>query len=255
MNRSLIYDVGMHKGDDTAFYLDKGFSVIAFEANPDLCEFCRDKFHEYIEQSKLIIVEGAVLDIRSPDTGQDKVRFFKNRNVSAWGTICEHLALRNERLRSHSQAIEVKALDFTKCLQENGIPYYMKIDIEGADIQCLKALLKFSQRPDYVSIESDKVSFANLIEEFNLLEELGYKEFKAIAQHNVGFQVPPNPPREGSYSSRPGDSGLFGKELDNEWKNRNAILLEYQKIYESYTVDCVSQWYDTHARHSSVDIP
>ena len=32
----LIYDVGFHQGEDTAFYLKKGFLVVAFEAHPRL---------------------------------------------------------------------------------------------------------------------------------------------------------------------------------------------------------------------------
>jgi len=30
----LIYDVGDHKGEDTEFYLKKGFSVIAIDSSP-----------------------------------------------------------------------------------------------------------------------------------------------------------------------------------------------------------------------------
>ena len=30
----LIYDVGMHRAEDTEFYLAKGFRVIAVEASP-----------------------------------------------------------------------------------------------------------------------------------------------------------------------------------------------------------------------------
>jgi hypothetical protein len=34
-HEDLIYDIGMHQGEDTEFYLQKGFNVIAFEADPD----------------------------------------------------------------------------------------------------------------------------------------------------------------------------------------------------------------------------
>jgi hypothetical protein len=37
-NPNLIYDVGMHTGQDTEFYLAKGFNVIAIEANPLLMQ-------------------------------------------------------------------------------------------------------------------------------------------------------------------------------------------------------------------------
>ena len=36
MNPRLIYDVGMHNGDDTAYYLRRGFRVVAIEPNPAL---------------------------------------------------------------------------------------------------------------------------------------------------------------------------------------------------------------------------
>ena len=34
MEKNLIYDVGMSNGDDTAYYLHRGFRVVAIEANP-----------------------------------------------------------------------------------------------------------------------------------------------------------------------------------------------------------------------------
>jgi hypothetical protein len=40
----LMYDVGFHRGEDTAFYLKKGFCVVAFEAHPRLAEKGRAMF-------------------------------------------------------------------------------------------------------------------------------------------------------------------------------------------------------------------
>jgi len=37
----LVYDVGLHKGEDSAYYLAKGYCVVAFEANPDLVAECK----------------------------------------------------------------------------------------------------------------------------------------------------------------------------------------------------------------------
>ena len=36
MQKDLIYDVGFHRGEDTEFYLAKGFKVVAIEAHPEL---------------------------------------------------------------------------------------------------------------------------------------------------------------------------------------------------------------------------
>jgi hypothetical protein len=38
MLADLIYDVGMNNGDDTAYYLSRGFRVIAIEASPVMVE-------------------------------------------------------------------------------------------------------------------------------------------------------------------------------------------------------------------------
>jgi hypothetical protein len=37
--RDLIYDIGLHKGEDSEFYLKKGFRVVAIEALPSLTLF------------------------------------------------------------------------------------------------------------------------------------------------------------------------------------------------------------------------
>jgi len=49
----LIYDVGAHKGEDTEFYLKKGFSVVAIEANPALCLGLTKRFEEFINSGRL----------------------------------------------------------------------------------------------------------------------------------------------------------------------------------------------------------
>jgi hypothetical protein len=51
----LIYDVGMHNGDDTAYYLAKGAHVVAIEANPTLCDSVIQKFETPITEGRLNI--------------------------------------------------------------------------------------------------------------------------------------------------------------------------------------------------------
>ena len=38
MNSKLVYDIGMNDGTDSAYYLRRGYSVVAVEANPILAE-------------------------------------------------------------------------------------------------------------------------------------------------------------------------------------------------------------------------
>ena len=275
--KDLIYDVGMHKGEDTHFYLKKGFRVIAFEADPDLAEHCRYRFSEHVKDGRLTIVEGAIAE---PNLSHAMIRFYRNRKLSVWGTVHKEWAERNEQLWYEIEIIEVQSVDFSQCLHEFGIPHFMKIDIEGSDIICLKALGDFDQSPDYVSIESEKVDFKNLRKGIDLLDELGYVGFMAVQQANILTQTPPNPSKEGRFAEHvfePHSSGMFGAELSGQWVCKRKILSDYRRIFLSYklfgdktllkktkgglwviktlqqmTKKPLPGWYDTHAVHSSV---
>src|SRR5260370_36673955 len=52
----LIYDVGMHNGDDTAYYLWRGFRVVAIEPNPELVATAANRFRREIEAGNLKIL-------------------------------------------------------------------------------------------------------------------------------------------------------------------------------------------------------
>jgi FkbM family methyltransferase len=288
-HRDLIYDVGMHKGEDAEFYLRKGFRVVAFEADPDLIASCRGRLKEFVDNGQLTIIEGAIVGLDVITADYKKVRFYKNYGNSVWGTVSSDWAERNARLGTSSSVIEVDAINFADAIREHGVPYFMKIDIEGCDTVCMSALSGFKQRPTYISIESDKTSFGNIEREIDLFTKLGYTSFQAVEQSKIHLsQLPPLPPREGEYAAQrfeEGSSGLFGSELESKWKSRHEILLQYRFIRLGYllvgddgimrklsfrgadrlrsltgrvvglfTHAAVPGWYDTHARHSSADV-
>jgi FkbM family methyltransferase len=60
MNPKLIYDVGMHNGDDTAYYLRRGFRVVAIEPNPTLVATASERFCREIEAGELKILNVGV---------------------------------------------------------------------------------------------------------------------------------------------------------------------------------------------------
>jgi FkbM family methyltransferase len=59
---SLVYDVGMFNGDDTAYYLKKGFRVVGSEANPHLIPQLTERFSTDIEQKRLVVENVAVAE-------------------------------------------------------------------------------------------------------------------------------------------------------------------------------------------------
>ena len=219
--QNLIYDVGMHRGEDTAFYLEKGFNVIGFEADPELARFCRKRFKFQIADGRVRIVDGAI-----SESSERKVRFYHNNENSVWGTICNDWAQRNERGGTTNKVLNVEAVNFSNVLREYGMPYYMKIDIEGSDMICVRALRDFPKRPDYISIESSKISLNDVRHELDILESLGYDAFQVVQQEQ---QHPA--------------SGPFAHLLTGPWLTKNETFAEYQTVFQNYT-----GWYDTHAR-------
>ena len=273
LKKELIFDVGMHKGEDTDYYLSKGFKVVAFEADPDLIKYSKIRFKSAIKNGDLVIVEGAIVD----KNFDKKVKFYKNKLNTVWGTVLREWADRNKIDGAESESIEVDSINFKEYLIKFGIPYYLKIDIEGMDIVCCEALLSFKQKPVYISIESEKVSFSKLKIEFNLFEKLGYGDFKIIQQENIQKQKEKKFSKKNNfinYLFLEGSSGLFGDDLPGIWVDKQRALTKYKKIFQLYkffgdrsfvrqnlftkyflkifrklTGIPLPGWYDTHARH------
>jgi hypothetical protein len=123
-HRDLIYDVGMHQGEDAEFYLNKGFRVVGFEADPEHVSYCRGKLADAIAQGRLTIVEGAIVG-KAMAGRSAKVAFYKNVRSSVWGTSQADWANRNAGLGSPSKIIEVETVDFRGTIERHGVPYYM----------------------------------------------------------------------------------------------------------------------------------
>jgi len=79
VERMLIFDLGMHLGLDTQFYLKKGFRVIAVEAAPLMIENARTSLSRYIETGQLVIVDRAFWSV-----DEEEIPFYINREKDDW---------------------------------------------------------------------------------------------------------------------------------------------------------------------------
>lgn len=264
MESDLIFDVGMHLGEDTEFYLKKGFRVVAIEADPSHCTQVAQRLAAHVASGRLVILNVAI----AKEAGS--ICFYRNLDMSIWGTVNASWVERNSGTRS--EAIEVQSRPMVRIFADYGIPYYMKVDIEGSDLLCIEALRSASTRPRYLSLESNKLSLDSVRHEIDLLAELGYGGFKIVAQHRVADQHPPLPSREGrsvDHVFNEGSSGLFGEETPGKWVDAATALRMYQPIFRRYRLvgddplikswrlrtfleqrlGFAAGWYDTHARY------
>ena len=104
--------------------------------------------------------------------------------------------------------IHVKCVPFSEILETHGIPYYLKIDIEGNDHFCLEELTKESI-PKYLSIEMSERSEADI----RILAELGYDQFKCIRQNDLRPITPGNINRNIAFRRVVSRPDIIGKVL------------------------------------------
>jgi FkbM family methyltransferase len=229
MQNDLIYDVGLHIGKDSEFYLAKGFRVVAIEANPVLATHCKTKFSSQIREGRMHILELAI----GEQTGE--CDFFVCDQIAGWSTIDHRTRLYKEKkagVTFHTVSVRCAPLD--EVLLEFGLPYYLKIDIEGSDVFCLDALKRTGARPRYVSVETD--GYDQLFQ----LYLLGYNKFKVINQRLHKQAIPPKPPREGHYVDATFDwnsSGLFGEETTGSWLEIKSAFARQQQVVDFFSIN------------------
>lgn len=271
----LIYDIGMHEGEDSKFYLLKGFRVVAVEADPLLCENAAARFHEFIATGQLTIVDRAI----APEPGP--ITFYRSA-MSGWGTVDRNWSADNEARGIGSEPVTVEAVTLDDLVGQYGEPWYMKIDIEGMDRTAVQSLSSTTLRPRYISMETSfarNPTFDAVQQDLKALASLGYDRFKIVNQQLVPQQVPPNPPTVGNYVPYrflDGESGLFGDEAPGDWLTMDQALTLFRRLMRKkwlqlclyprlrfYLYYCAMirrltgkypnlGWYDIHARHSTV---
>lgn len=163
---NLVFDVGMHSGDDTAYYLSQGYDVVAIDADPELVAAAHVRFEKEVRERRLTIVQAAIAE--------------NEGTATFW--ICDEVKLLNSFNREQSsqvgkpcRPIEVQTLPLRILLEKYGVPYYLKVDIEGYDHLAV-ADIDTADRPKYVSMEITSS------DDFFLLKQKGYTKFKCIQQ-------------------------------------------------------------------------
>jgi FkbM family methyltransferase len=236
MNPKLIYDVGMHQGQDTEFYLKKGFDVVAIEANPSLVEEQRTRFDKYIKNGRLKILNIGI------GRNRGKFTFYVNDYLSEWSSFDREIGTREGRFHE----IEVDMVPLEDILAEHGAPYYLKIDIEGHDFIALESIRFTPDKPRFISVENGQKPF------LDFLYAEGYTRFKFINQQKVPEQQVVFPQREGVFVRHifpHGASGLFGEETPGEWLDYDNVLRVINAYWENPNRDAdIDGWFDLHAR-------
>lgn len=213
--RDLAYDVGMNNGDDTAYYLAKGFRVVAVEADPALVATARTRFAHEIAEGRLTLLDVAVA------RAAGRLTFHVNNRQPVLNTLYPPAVSAD----SWTQ-VEVEARTLSSIVAEAGLPAFMKVDVEGADGEVLEDLLYAQIRPPMISVEVHGFRPAAI------LAAMGYDEFRMVNGAQIGGGVARrNIHRlDGTrmdFDFRHHSSGPFGDDLEAAWCNLDELPALY----------------------------
>jgi FkbM family methyltransferase len=269
----LVFDIGMYDASDTEYYLSEGYKVIAVEANPSLINSAGIRFKEQVSSGQLVLVNRAL----SQESGAEITLTICNDDLAASSIFKEKL---NDRIPVDSSTLKqkvgdeiptaaftVKGITMVELIEEYGHPYFIKVDIEGADRYCVLPL-NGENRPQYMSFEiGDDVE-----ELIGHLERIGFAKFKIINQTRfielndqrslayrakckiiklLGEEVTTFTGNHPTYVIRNGRSFLLGHSAgpapwasDGNWSDANHLLAKWKSAGAK---NKLWGWYDMHA--------
>ncbi len=239
MPERTIIDVGMHNGVDTDFYLKKGFNVIAIEANPRFVRAAEKRFADAIAEGRLRLIEGAITD-----RAGEKVTFYVNLDQDLWSAVDKGPGTRQG---TRAEEIEVDTIRFEEIVEGRDDIYYIKCDIEHADIHVLRALRVLRRLPRFFSVEAHEMDY------LGHLVVAGYNRFKLMNQGLHHWITLPKPAKEGVYVDHKFprfSSGPFGEETPGQWQTLDELSQTWGAVryLKQVSPSIIPGYFDYHAK-------
>tara|TARA_B100001094_G_C18195396_1_gene810408 strand:- start:9786 stop:10496 length:711 start_codon:yes stop_codon:yes gene_type:complete len=185
---SLIFDIGFNNGEFTEACNEKypNYSIVAAEANLDLCYRIRKKNYKNLKLINYIVCEEdndiRTLHINLYQDGISTVSedFMKNSRFSKGN---KYLKNSDSRLTSWTKTVEVHTITLDKMIKKYGTPEIIKIDVEGYEYN---VLLGLNDKAGKICFESHEEEVEKLNKCIDHLLRLGYSEFGFIGYLDEG---------------------------------------------------------------------
>jgi FkbM family methyltransferase len=259
-----VFDVGMNNGSDTAYYLHRGYRVVAIDADPTLCQAAEDRFATEVASGLLVIRNVGVAD------SEGELEFWVSDRTE-WSSFSRENATKGG---TAARSISVSTLPFKRLIEDHGVPDYLKIDIEGNDRLCLQGL-SGCELPPFVSVEMCHEDGGT---DIDILADLGYTGFRCVRQNDFRDILPENIDRQavirrvlarlgptselvlrrlqptvkvGGWRFRRGTSGPLPGEVPGRWITCAEVKSLWQRLRDLDSElgdEGIGEWFDIHAR-------
>lgn len=219
---SCVIDVGGHDGSDTLFYLTQGYYVYTIEANPDLCK----QIENSIPKGYRDMCEVHNIGINKP--GISSLDFYVS-NISQFSSFKKDFASKLPHWREDytkdniiKEVLKIKTTSLDEFIDDYVTKEieYIKIDIDGSNLEAGLQLKKNISSIKYLSIEVgawDDHEF--------LYSDYGFKKFYISDQTKVSGtkNVTDAYGKVFQYDFPHGASGPWGADIDN-WLSPGSEL-------------------------------
>lgn len=150
---NVVFDLGANFGQNLRYFLNSADRVIAVEANPIAASFIKSHFSEFIEEGRLSVIHGIV--------SSEMSSISQNSQLSLWVPLDSSLSVlataiepdnTDNFLKIDVPSVRIHELMYKHMTLNSGITY-VKIDLEGMDIQIIQSLMKHRIYPELISFE------------------------------------------------------------------------------------------------------
>ena len=176
----LVFDIGYNKGDfsNAVSNTYKECKIVAVEANPDLCASSNSNHHilNYLASNR----EGESKEFYINLQDGISTASYEWMKYSRFATGNKYIGLTGGW---SNLPIHVKTITIDTLIKIYGEPDFIKIDVEGYELEVLKGLTK---KVNTICFEFTEELLFNGIESINHLEKIGYLEFGLIGYFEEG---------------------------------------------------------------------
>ncbi len=172
----IAFDIGANIGQTVDELLPNYDKIICFEPNPSLVTVIKNKF---FNNDKVTIEELGLSD-------KTETKKFNISNSHVVSTFSEDW-INNSRFTNvynWDTSIDVKTTTLDEVIDKYGIPYFIKIDVEGYEYEVLKGLTKLLDNT-YFAFEWAEEQYEIVNKTVKYLKELGYNNFSYTYQDSL----------------------------------------------------------------------